>query len=99
MNRYIKMMKSILFLLSLSALLVFAWSPKSYGDPYDALRDYKHPIICKPVVVTNGITVIGDKSTWVELPWKDLLAISDRLLFRYLDGAFEVPHTGYVCMQ
>jgi hypothetical protein len=66
----------------------------------DAIRDYPHPIVCKPFVEKDGIVLISDKEYWVFLPWKDFVAIGkDRLLFKYLDGIFEIPHKGYVCDQ
>ena len=67
------------------------------------LRDYDHPLVCKPVIIRNGVTFIADQKDWITLPWKDFKGISDRLLFKHLDGLFKVPlstdNSGYVCSQ
>ena len=68
----------------------------SYAD----LKDYPHPLICKPVIVRDGITVVSDKADWITLPWSDFLSVGkDKLLFKHLDDVFAVPHVGYICEQ
>jgi hypothetical protein len=72
----------------------------SYGQ--DHIRDYPHPIICKPIIERDGIIVVSEEDEWVTLPWKDFIAFGkDKLLFKYLDGIFTIEKgmrtKGYIC--
>ncbi len=66
----------------------------------ESLKDYPHPIICKPFVEKNGIVSIGAQSTWVIVTWASLEDITeDTLIFRNKDGVFYIPAKGYSCSQ
>ena len=67
---------------------------------YADIKDYEHPLICKPITVMDGVTVISDESEWIILPWKDFVSLGkDKLLFKHLDKLVVVPMKGYICEQ
>jgi len=97
---FFKKLREVLILLALAALFVLIMSPKSWGEPYEYLREYAHPIVCKPITIVNDITVIADEKDWVTLEWKDFVAIAkDKLLFRHMEKIVAVPMVGYICQQ
>jgi hypothetical protein len=94
------MLREVLILLAMAALFVFVMSPKAWSEPYDYLRTYAHPIVCKPITVVDDIVILADEKDWVVLEWKHFVAIAkDKLLFRYMEEIVAVPMTGYICQQ
>jgi len=65
---------------------------------YADLKEYPHPIVCKPITVVNNTTVIADKNEWITLEWKDFIALAkDKLLFRHMEQIVTVPMKGFLC--
>ncbi len=64
------------------------------------LKDYAHPIICKPFVKTATGVIMAKQDTWVILTWASLDEITEKtLIFKTKDGDFYVPSAGYICSQ
>ncbi len=86
MSSLTKLILALLILSPLSAL----------GDIKD-IRDYEHPLVLKPFIITDdGAIVTADRSHWVWLHWENFLAIGmDKLLFK-IDGViYTSPMEGY----
>lgn len=85
----------------LLTLIVICWSfVPAYADDIENLRDYPHPIICKPFVEIDGGVAIAEQSEWVILTWASLEDITEStLIFKNKDGLFYVPSRGFVCSQ
>jgi len=71
----------------------------AYGDElHPSIRNYDTPLVCKPVIITDGIVSIGKPDTWVVLTWARLEALDkNRMTFSTEDGPFVIPATGYIC--
>ena len=84
----------------LSICLLLLWSGLAIGDALrPEIREYKHPVICKPVIKKDGLTIIGERDTWIVLPWATLETLDDKkMVFKTKDGKFTVPTTGYICI-
>ena len=63
------------------------------------LKDYEHPLVLKPYMIRDEATVMADKSHWIYLPWKDFVALSDKLLFKVDGVIMTCPMEGYKCDQ
>ena len=70
------------------------------ADDLDHLRDYPHPIICKPILERDGMEIIADKDKWIVLEWSEFLVIgNNRLLFKHNGKIKAVPMEGFRCGQ
>lgn len=90
---YIKV--KILFVISALFLIVYS----AYSD-IDNLRQYPHPIICKPFVKTSTGVRMAEQNKWVILTWASLEEITEKtLIFKTKDGDFYIPAAGFMCSQ
>ena len=70
----------------------------AFADELDHLRDYPHPIICKPIVEKDGVIIVSPQSEWIVLPWARLESLDpEKLVFKTKDGLFTMPSPNYVC--
>ena len=71
----------------------------AYGDElHPSIRNYDTPLVCKPVIITDGIVSIGKPDTWVVLTWERLVSLDKaKLTFETEHGLFAIPATGYLC--
>jgi len=64
------------------------------------LKDYPHPIICKPIIQTLENWIEPPEVDWIILKWSTFVAIGeDKLLFKYDGWIAEVPMEGFSCSQ
>lgn len=83
----------IVFIFVALGLIVYS----AYADVED-LRDYPHPIVCKPFVKTDSGVVMAEQDKWVILTWATLEEITEgTLIFKTRDGDFYIPAAGYIC--
>ena len=60
------------------------------------IRNYPHPIICRPVKMIDGVRHLGDE--WVILTWAQLETLTrEKIVFTTKDGKFVFPNKDYSC--
>jgi len=78
-------------------LLVCAIAAKA---DIENLKDYPHPIICKPFVKTDTGVTVAEQDKWVIVTWAELDEMTeDTLIFKTRNGDFYIPAAGYICSQ
>jgi len=76
-----------------------AFSLMVYAD-VESLKDYPHPIVCKPFVKAETGVIMAEQDKWVILTWAQLDEINeDTLIFKTKDGVFYVPAKRFICSQ
>ena len=62
------------------------------------LKDYEHPIVCKPILQTLEHWIEPPEKHWIVLKWDTFIAIGEnKLLFKYDGWIVQVPMDGYRC--
>jgi hypothetical protein len=98
-KQFVQEFCTIVFFLCAVGVIVFL-ATQVQADELDGLRDYPHPIICKPFVEKDGVVSMGEQETWVIVTWASLEDITETtLIFKNKDGVFYVPAKGFLCSQ
>ncbi len=91
-------MYKILILLLLVTTQVTADDRQMSEEGLELIRNYPHPIICKPIVKVDGVYIISDEDKWRIIPWATFVRMdADFLYFRFRDDIMPVPLKGYIC--